>query len=463
MKKIINYLLLPFLPLLVSAQFQFIPISADYASFPSSDSLCYVQAYLTTFQGSLQYLPQENGSFKAEFSTELEVRSDTTLIESRAHKYVNTATDTSQLQALNQIVDIFNLQLPHGTYKAKMVITDLNSHKKGEYRFDLTTMEYKPSFGLSDIELCTQIKQDTTQNMFFKNGLRVVPNPRAVFDMFNPLLYYYMELEHLSYEQGKNNNYAFGYNITNAAGDTVRRKKSQLKSVAAPRLVEIGGMNVIALPKGVYFFNVQVTDLASGITQRESKKFVVYKPSKKKEQDALATGKDIEDHYLGMTDKELDREFKQAMYLVTSTDRKVYKQLTNLTAKQKFLTRFWRNQDAQNKLVPGTFRRVYLQRVEIANQKYHSMGREGWQTDMGRVFILYGEPDEYERNPNSIDMIPHVIWHYHNLEGGAMFVFADQEGFGNYRLIHSDYRKELQNPNWQELISKRTDNSTSPF
>jgi len=123
---------------------------------------------------------------------------------------------------------------------------------------------------------------------------------------------------------------------------------------------------------------------------------------------------------------------------------------------QKFLTQFWQRRDTERNLPFGSFRRLYIKRINIANEKYSSMSTDGWKTDMGRVFIMYGEPDEYERNPNSIDMLPHVIWNFHNLEGGAQFIFADEEGFGRYRLIHSTYRRELQNPNWQSIISKNT-------
>ncbi|MEJ2542771.1 MAG: GWxTD domain-containing protein [Calditrichaceae bacterium] len=82
------------------------------------------------------------------------------------------------------------------------------------------------------------------------------------------------------------------------------------------------------------------------------------------------------------------------------------------------------------------------------------MGREGWKTDRGRVFLIYGDPDEYERFPSSMDALPYIIWHYYDLEGSQIFVFTDLDGFGDYRQIHSSYRKELQNPNWQNMLSK---------
>ena len=38
------------------------------------------------------------------------------------------------------------------------------------------------------------------------------------------------------------------------------------------------------------------------------------------------------------------------------------------------------------------------------------------------------------------------------LEGEAIFVFVDERGYGQYRLVHSTARGELQYPEWETLI-----------
>ena len=54
----------------------------------------------------------------------------------------------------------------------------------------------------------------------------------------------------------------------------------------------------------------------------------------------------------------------------------------------------------------------------------------------------------------AIDMKPHEIWHYHELEGGSLFVFADLTGFGDFDLLHSTYSRELYQPDWERLVRK---------
>ena len=447
MRKLVIFLILP---LLAAAQLQFIPISADYASFVSSDSSSFIQVYLSLYQGHLKYQYNADSVLSASFTSTLEVTQNDSLLQSLSHNYQNTITDTNSFKNYNQFVDIFNIELPNGTYKARVQLKDNRSKKQGEYVFDLNTVAPQKDFYFSDVELCSKIETNSSKSMFSKNGLKVIPNPKGIYDILNPLFYYYIELNNLTYSESGDNTYLFSYTITNVDGDTVRQRQPKVKKIAAPRMVEIGGMNVIALPRGAYLFTAKAEDPASGLVNMIQKKFTVYKPEKK---DAIRKGDklpEIANYYIGMTKEQLKEEFREARYISSRQEMNVFKKIeNNVVAMQKFLTSFWLRKDRENQVPFGSFRRTYMKRVETANQKFRSMGIAGWKSDQGRVYILYGEPDEYERNPNSVDMLPHVIWHYHNLEGGAKFIFADEEGFGQYRLIHSTYRKELQNPNWE--------------
>ena len=66
---------------------------------------------------------------------------------------------------------------------------------------------------------------------------------------------------------------------------------------------------------------------------------------------------------------------------------------------------------------------------------------------------MYGEPSEVERYPNQTDTKPYEIWHYNDLEGGVLFIFADLTGFSDYTLINSTKRGEISDSDWQRKIS----------
>jgi GWxTD domain-containing protein len=58
--------------------------------------------------------------------------------------------------------------------------------------------------------------------------------------------------------------------------------------------------------------------------------------------------------------------------------------------------------------------RKYFRRVEMANIFFGSF-KEGWKTDRGMIYVIYGPPDEVQRT-NSLE-----IWNYHG--GKSKFVF----------------------------------------
>ena len=441
-------------PIVLFAQVQFIPMSCDYASFHSTDSLAYLEVYVSVFQGSIKYSEDELGNFTASFSNTLVISNDTGPIDTLTHNYKNSFKDTLTANRYNQFIDIFAIEVPYGSYKAKIEIHDNTSLNKGEYLFDIKTITPEEGLFLSDIELCSNIGIDTTKSLYYKNGLKVVPNPCRIYDILQPMFYFYVELNNLSFDVTQQNQYEFSYAIVTNSGDTVKTRKIIQKNIAGPKLVEMGALNVMALPNNNYIVIVKAKDLSTAKEVTGRTRFQLYKPTSEtiasdQDQNAIITG-----IYGEFTKEDLKKEFAVAKYLASRDEEKVFEKLENTDAMKTFLVTFWQTKDKQNETQPGEFRKIYMNRVEMANARFRSMGREGWKTDRGRILLLYGEPDEYERFPSSMDVKPYIIWHYYDLEGSQVFVFTDMNGFGDYRQIHSSYRKELQNSNWQSIISK---------
>ena len=95
---------------------------------------------------------------------------------------------------------------------------------------------------------------------------------------------------------------------------------------------------------------------------------------------------------------------------------------------------------------------MWLQRMGTANQRYSSLAKEGWRTDRGRVLILYGEPSEIDRKASTDRSKPYEIWYYYQIENSVQFVFIDRSGFGDYVLVHSTKRGEVQDESWEQYL-----------
>ena len=74
----------------------------------------------------------------------------------------------------------------------------------------------------------------------------------------------------------------------------------------------------------------------------------------------------------------------------------------------------------------------YYRRIGYVNKQYGD-GHEGWRTDRGRVYIIYGKPTDIEKHVFVDQQAPTENWYYSHL--GKQFVFRDENGFGTYRLV----------------------------
>ncbi|RME01914.1 MAG: GWxTD domain-containing protein, partial [Calditrichaeota bacterium] len=101
----------------------------------------------------------------------------------------------------------------------------------------------------------------------------------------------------------------------------------------------------------------------------------------------------------------------------------------------ELFNKFWAARDPD----PGDEKNPLLEefflRVEEANQRFNWGTEEGWKTDRGRIFIIYGPPDNVERRKSFRTGITYEIWQYYNL--GRQFVFEDRYNNGNFRLYSS--------------------------
>lgn len=90
---------------------------------------------------------------------------------------------------------------------------------------------------------------------------------------------------------------------------------------------------------------------------------------------------------------------------------------------------FWQKRDPTPGDGLNEYKEEFLRRVQIANDRF-TVVRKGWRSDRGRIYILYGEPDQIDHDRTGR---PTETWHYDHL--GRRFVFVDRGGYGDYELV----------------------------
>lgn len=127
-----------------------------------------------------------------------------------------------------------------------------------------------------------------------------------------------------------------------------------------------------------------------------------------------------------------EASFQQMKYILTNDERKIAKGKKGKDLEQIFLS-YWQKRDPTPKTSINELMEEYYIRVNYVNEYFNMSWKEGWETDFGMIYILFGPPDEIQRsNVNSNNTSMYQVWYYNRLN--KQFVFKDQNGFGDFKL-----------------------------
>jgi len=116
-------------------------------------------------------------------------------------------------------------------------------------------------------------------------------------------------------------------------------------------------------------------------------------------------------------------------YIITPEEEQAFKLLGTDEERDQFIEQFWLRRDPTPDTEENEFREEHYRRIQYANEHY-AAGIPGWRTDRGRIYIVWGAPDEIESHPSggnyqrensegggSTSTFPFERWRYRYLEG----------------------------------------------
>lgn len=101
--------------------------------------------------------------------------------------------------------------------------------------------------------------------------------------------------------------------------------------------------------------------------------------------------------------------------------------------RQKKFLEFWIDRAHGDTTLGDAMRNEFYKRVDFVNERFRYSITPGWETDRGRIYIIYGPPDQIDNNNQSFNSPPYQIWYYYSLK--LRFVFLDEFRVGDYRLV----------------------------
>ncbi len=135
---------------------------------------------------------------------------------------------------------------------------------------------------------------------------------------------------------------------------------------------------------------------------------------------------------------------QDVVYIINDDERAAFQQLTTVNERQKFIEQFWARRSPAGS-PQNSFRDEHYRRIDYANRKYQmASGTPGWRTDRGRMYILYGPPDEMESHPpRGATPYKFEVWLYRNMDGigkNVTLAFFDRTGRGDFLLAPGNGR-----------------------
>jgi GWxTD domain-containing protein len=160
--------------------------------------------------------------------------------------------------------------------------------------------------------------------------------------------------------------------------------------------------------------------------------------------------------------KELATPYKKwlsedVVYIITDTERRAFLQLQTNEERENFIEEFWQRRNPDPDSVDNPVKEEHYRRIAYANEHFAS-GIAGWRTDRGRIYIMYGKPDNleshtqgenYERpldqGGGETKTYAFEDWTYHYIEGigeNVELEFVDPSGTGEFRLTTDPSEKD---------------------
>jgi len=160
--------------------------------------------------------------------------------------------------------------------------------------------------------------------------------------------------------------------------------------------------------------------------------------------------------------KELDTPYKtwlneDVVYIISPEERQAFLQLETNEEREQFIEAFWLRRSTNPDLPDNDFKEEHYRRIAYANEHFAS-GVPGWKTDRGRIYIIWGKPDEIESHPTggtydrpmeegggSTTTYAYERWRYRYLEGiqeNVELEFVDPSGSGEYHLTMDPGEKD---------------------
>ncbi|UCD63289.1 MAG: GWxTD domain-containing protein [Candidatus Zixiibacteriota bacterium] len=391
----------------------------DHAVFNSTTpGKVRLEVYYQIYNAALEFYRQ-GGVYAAEYEILVAVygKNDLLVDSYRDTKRIKVRTEAQAKSRFDYRTNLVKFDLDPEKYEVKLTLTDARSDKSIERSFK-TKAQYlqQKHASLSDIQLVQSASatgDDATK--FDKGEFTVVPSVSHKYGSDDALkLMFYFEVY-----QGQDS--ASEVQIETSLRHDTRGMlyrdslSSEFVDGAARQLREI---SLEDLRPGGFRLHIALKGRRDKKVDEKDKYF-----------ELVWSEKSLLKH-------DYESILSQLSIIAQDSDVDQLKGLETFDERQRAFAEFWLGRDPTPGTPDNEVKTEFYRRINFANQHFSYLRRAGWKTDRGRVYIVYGEPDQVDDYPFVLDRQPYQEWHYYREARYRKFVFVDENGDGDFRLVY---------------------------
>ncbi|MYI99298.1 MAG: hypothetical protein F4104_06680, partial [Gemmatimonadetes bacterium] len=272
-----------------------VDFSVDVSGFRGEEGQTYLEIYFLCRPSGFTLEEKDDGVYVATFEIDLSIidEQDNAVFQSVQQREYQTDRPVTITRRGEERVVLEQIAagVAPGTYRAKAIVTDLNSRRSGEAEKPFVAQPLDAAeLSVSDLQFSTLIQQAQEQNRFTKNGLLVLPNPLRIFEKWIEMpedgsykprnLFLYFEMYNLTPDSATNEaTYDIYPSVTSHANEmTFPLPPKQNRKVSGSDGLDVIALDYMTFPEGIYTLEIKVRDAQAGTEATSSSVFEIVQP-----------------------------------------------------------------------------------------------------------------------------------------------------------------------------------------
>lgn len=345
-------------------------------------------------------------NYSSEFDLTIDIKDplNNTAFNKVYKEKITTQKTEVEYMSMSSSIIIKNIFLPPGQYKLKVSIYEPGTLHIYEKNKDITIRDFLASpLAISDIMMVSKISDE-------KDRKRITPLvSRNVSDLDSFYLFFFV------YKNTEDSDIEVSFKITDSKNNSIFYATNMINANSGIDVTNQMLMPIMLKDLSFDKYNIEITAKSTSGTATTLSSF-----------DSRAG-----DFPISLDN--IDELISQLQYIAKDEELDHMKKGKTDAEKKKRFIEFWKSKDPSPNTKRNEVMIEYYKRIRYADKNYSTVYNKGWKSDMGMVYIIFGEPNNIEKHPYEMDSKPYEIWDYYDYN--KQFVFVDYTGFGDYRLI----------------------------